>query len=136
MKIHLSTQEAINEAVKQLMNIVPNGEYSAEIKKLPKSRTIKQNASLWKYLEILSDELNSAGYEMVILIVGKEVHIPWTKDTLKEAVWNGIMKKAYKKNSSTDLTTSEMSEIYEIMNRWTATTFGIGVPWPNKQDMS
>ena len=132
MKTHLSSQSRINEAVKLLASIKPNGEYSLEIKKLPKTRTNPQNASLWLYLKNLAEELNNAGYEMVVKIVNKEVHIPWDKDSLKRVVWDGIMLKMFNKKSSTELTRSEISEVYEVMNRFTSNSFGVGLQWPNK----
>ena len=130
MKVHLSTQAKINEVISFLLTLSPNGEYQATVEKLPKKRTGKQNASLWVYLGTIAQMLNESGAEMVVKIVGKEVHIPWTDKTLKAVVWDGIMLKMFNKSSSTELTTIEIQEVYEVMNRFTSDTFGVGVNWP------
>lgn len=132
MKIHLSSQARVNEAISYLLTLETNGAYMFEAKKLPKSRTVKQNASLWLYLDSVSEKLNSAGFEMVVKIAGKEVDIPWNKDTLKAVVWDGIMLKMFNKSSTTELTTTEIQEVYEVMNRFTSDKFGVGMDWPHE----
>jgi len=135
VKTHLSSQAKINEAIAHLLTLPTDGSYEFEAKKLPHQRTIKQNAGMWLYLSMTAKALNEAGFEMVVTIAKKEVQIPWTKDTLKQVVWDGIMVKLLNKESTTELETDEVTQVYEVMNRFTSDTFGVGMNFPSKESI-
>lgn len=136
MKTHINSQAKKDAVMAELLALPIDGSYSAELKKLPKKRTIKQNASMHKYFSLLADALNDAGHEMVVQVMeGLTVDVPWNEATIKKVLWLTIMKKMFGKESTTDLTTNETTEIYEALNRWTAGEKGIFVPWPSIETM-
>ena len=95
-------------------------------------RTLSQNAALHKYFELLANALNDAGYD-----VGTTIKVPvdFTKDTVKEYMAKPIMTALHPdKESTTELTTVEVNEIYEHLNRLTAEKFGIGIPFPSYEE--
>lgn len=94
------------------------------------SRSTKQNNSLHKFCELLAHELNSAGLDMRE-VLKPSVDIPWSKDAVKEFIWKPIQKSMNLKKSTTELTTKEVGEVYEVINRHISEKFGIHVDWPH-----
>ncbi len=136
MKYHVNSQDTKNDLIREVLNLPLDGSHTVEVKKTAHKRTILQNASMHKYFQLLADELNSAGHEMVVCVMdGLNVDVPWTETTIKKVLWYTIMKKMYDKESTTELTRAEITEIYEALNRWTASEKGVHVPWPSKESM-
>lgn len=94
-----------------------------------KIRTVQQNKSLHVYCEELATELNNAGITMQALI--EELHIDHTKESVK-SIWRAIAKAKYGKESTTELTTKEIDEVYNEMNRMIAAK-GIHIAWPAQE---
>lgn len=92
-------------------------------------RTLRQNRALYKFFEILAITLNDAGLDMR-KVLKPEVEIPWTPISVKTHLWHPLQKIMLEKSSTADLTTKQISEIYEVLNRHLATTRGISVPFP------
>lgn len=65
-------------------------------------------------------------------VMKHDAEIPWSRDTAKEYLWRSIQKAWLKKDSTTELTTAEVSEVYNILSRHLAKTQGIDVPFPDK----
>lgn len=95
-------------------------------------RTIQQNKSLHKYFELLAEELNEAGLDMRKLLKDT-IDIPWNKDTVKDYLWRPIQKAQIKKESTTELTTAEVTKVYETLNRFLGEKKGIHVPFPTSE---
>lgn len=98
-------------------------------KKYPK-RTLTQNAALHVYFKLVADSLNSAGLDMK-KVLKPEVDIPWTPVTIKEYIWRPVQKAQLKKNSTTELTTKEIDEIFDTINRHLGEKFGVHEDWPS-----
>ena len=94
-----------------------------------KPRTLVQNSSLHLYLSQLADTLNEAGLDMKKVIT---VDIDWNLINAKEYLWRPVQKALFKKQSTTELTKSEVSEVYEHLNRLTAEKWGIHIPFPSQ----
>lgn len=92
-------------------------------------RTNKQNNAMQKYCELLAEAFNDAGMDMRA-VLREDVDIPWGKDTVREHIWRPIMQAKTQKKSTTLLTREEVTQIYEIINRHTASKFGISVEFP------
>jgi len=103
-----------------------------EIKSKTKTRTSSQNNAIHLYFSLLSDAFNEAGIDAK-LILAEEVDVPVTAELIKETLWRPIQKAQTDKDSSTKLSTKEVSEIYETVNRYTAEKFGISVPFPTEE---
>ena len=100
--------------------------------KEPKQRTTTQNAALYKYFELLADELNSAGLSMQ-RVLKPSIEITWDKNNIKKYLWHEIQEAMYDKRSTTELSTSEVSKVYEVLNRHLGEKFGVHVSFPSEE---
>lgn len=103
--------------------------------KVGRQRTNTQNAALHVYCDLLAEALNDAGYEMVISseVLKSEIHVPWTGREVKERIWRPVQVAVTGEESTTQPSTKEYPVIYETITRHLAKTFGIMVPWPEKE---
>ena len=99
-----------------------------------KQRTELQNRSLHLYFTQLAEELNNSGYDMK-KVLKPSVDIPWNSKNIKEFLFKPIMKIQTGKSSTTELTTKEIDEIYDVINRHIGEKFGIHVEWPNSETL-
>ena len=130
MKVHLSNQQLINDAIKELANIKPNGEYSIEIKKLPKKRTSQQNKALHVFKGLVANELNDRGLSIQKVLVKKAVEIDWNGDLVLDLLWRTLQVAITGKKSTTEPSPEEYIKIYDTINRHLSFNFGVHVPWP------
>ena len=94
-------------------------------------RTLLQNKSMHKYYSMLAEALNSAGWDMRKTLK-PGIEIPWTDISVKERLWKPIQDAMYDKQSTTQLETDEVSAVYEVLNRNTASKLGVSVPFPDR----
>ena len=93
-------------------------------------RTSQQNRALHLYCQMVADELNAAGYDAQTVIT---LPISLTQDIVKDCIFRAIMRALYPdKESTTELSTTEMQDVYENMNAATAQKFGVSIPWPSE----
>lgn len=93
-------------------------------------RTQLQNKSLHLWYVLLAKELNAAGLDMRT-VLKPEIDIPWTAETVKEHLWRKVQIAHSGKSSTAELTTNEITAIYEILNKHIGEKFGVHVPFPN-----
>lgn len=117
--------------IAQISKLYDEHKYLRLTVKTGKQRTNLQNSSLHKYLQMLADALNDAGYDMRRTL-RVDVDIPWTGSNAKEHLWRPIQKVLTKNQSSTKPTTKEYVYIYEVLSRHMVEKFGVNVPWPSK----
>jgi hypothetical protein len=101
------------------------------------SRTLQQNKSLHKWLEQLAEVFDGAGIDMRTLI---KIPIRPNKDNIKTEIVHPVMKAINPELESTaDMSTTEMIELYETLNRAFAEsekTKHITIPpWPSMESM-
>ena len=97
---------------------------------MTEQRTLPQNRALHKYCEIISNEMNAAGYDFKEVV---RLPVSMTPELVKEYLFKRIMRTMYPdKESTTELDTIEIQKVYECMNAATATLFGISQEWPNR----
>lgn len=94
------------------------------------SRTPLQNKALHLYFTLLATELNDAGLDMK-KVLKPSVDISWTKENIKEYLWRPIQEALKLKKSTTELTTAEVSQIWEVLNRHLGEKFGIHQVFPS-----
>tara|TARA_R110001599_G_scaffold232851_1_gene432038 strand:- start:92 stop:511 length:420 start_codon:yes stop_codon:yes gene_type:complete len=94
------------------------------------TRTTKQNNSLHVYNRQLGQALNSAGLDMR-KVLKQEIEIPWTEHSTKKHLWTEIQLILTGKESSTEITSKECQEIYQVLDRHIAQKFGVSIPWPS-----
>ena len=98
-----------------------------------KPRTLQQNRALHKWCEQLAETLADAGYDMRTLI---KVPITPNKDNIKSEIVHPVMRALYPDIESTaDLSTTQMQDLYETINRALGEKLGVHVPWPSHEEM-
>lgn len=95
-------------------------------------RTLTQNKAIHKYFDMLADSLNNAGYD-VRKAMRHDVPIPWTQSLVKELIWRKVQSAMFDVNSTAKLDTSQICEVYEVINRYTAESFCVSVAFPEKE---
>jgi len=121
----------INRFRNDLSNL-ENQEVSIKIEKWVKRRTDAQNRALHLYLTLLSTDLNLKGFDMRA-IIRKDINIDWSPISAKEYLWRPIQKTLFQKKSTTKLTTQEINEIYDNLNRVIIERTGgeVQIPFPS-----
>ena len=88
----------------------------------------------------LANALNNGGIDVVEVITWG---MPFTKDIIKENMAKRIIKALYPEKikidkhgkeavSTTQLSTKEIGVVYEYLNKWSAESHGISIPWPSR----
>jgi len=103
------------------------------MKSLRLQRTSQQNKALWLFFQILSDSLNLAGLDMRV-VLKPSVEISWTKQNIHNYLWVPIQQEKFGKKSTKDLTTKEVQEVYEEVNRFMS-GFGLHIPFPSIEEL-
>lgn len=80
------------------------------------TRTLRQNNALHQWFTELADELNARGLDMKTFLK-PGIEIPWNQDRVKEFIWRPVQKAMFKIDSTTDLETSQIDEIYKVISR-------------------
>ena len=101
--------------------------------KTGKQRTSKQQAAIEVYCRELAILLNDAGFDQrkVLAAMKEGVEIPNSQESVKE-LWREIQKAILDKESTKKLERPEVSRVYGVFNRWTASTFGISMNFPSE----
>jgi hypothetical protein len=98
-----------------------------------KLRTSKQNRALHLLFGMIADALNDAGLDMR-KVLKPEIEIPWTKDTIKNQLWRPIQKIQIGKESTTELTTKEIDQVFDTVNRFLS-KHGISQNFPSIEEI-
>lgn len=106
-----------------------------EIAPQPKQRSMSQNRALHKYCEMVAKELENQGVTMqdVVKKVDMVEILPTTR-TVKEIIFKPIQEATLGKKSTTELSTVEVSKVYEVMSMFLAKQFKISLPFPSQED--
>ena len=98
------------------------------------TRTNLQNRALHKYCAMVADEMNAAGYDAKKVI---SLPIRLTPELVKDCIFRVIMHAMYPDyESTTQLSTTEIQNVYETMNAATGERFGVSMPWPSDDSLS
>jgi hypothetical protein len=99
-----------------------------------KTRSLPQNSSLHMYCTDLSLAFNAAGYDMT-RVLSHHAEIPWDKKgfNVKERIWRPVQEALCQELSTTKASTKDYPQIYETVNRFTASKMGVSVDWPSKE---
>ena len=62
------------------------------------------------------------------------VSIPWTPASVKECLWREIQKIMTTKKSTTELTTDEITKIYDVLNLFISENFHVHIPFPSEEE--
>jgi len=103
-----------------------------DIKK--QKRTNQQNKALHLYFKMLADTLNDAGLDMRKTLK-PNVSIDWTPETVKEYLWRPVQKVQLRKTSTTELTTDEITKVWETINRFLGENHGVTQSFPSIEEI-
>ena len=96
-----------------------------EVALTKKQRTTQQNRALHKFYSLLSDELNTKGLD-IRMIVKEGFDILWTPEMVKNIIWRPFQKLKYGTDSTTFLTKHEQIEaIHEDIMKNLGEKFGV-----------
>lgn len=108
---------------------------SKEIESLPakpkRQRTLTQNRSLHLWYEKSSQALRDGGFTLK-QVLASIPEIEMTPVAMKE-IWRQIQIAMVGKESTRDLTTKELQEVWEVVNREVLLKRGISIPFPSSQ---
>lgn len=94
------------------------------------TRTLSQNSACHLYFQLLADALNESGHDMRKTLK-PELELPWSSETVKEFLWRPIQKAMLNKESTTELSRTEVSEVYEVLARHLSQKLGVNVEFPS-----
>lgn len=109
-----------------------------DFKRKAKQRTDQQRKAIEVYCRSLADALNDAGLDQraVMANMREGVSLPWSQDRVKDVLWREVQLAILGKKSTTGLTTTEITEVYEPLNRWTAQALGVTVLFPSREEIA
>lgn len=98
-----------------------------------KQRTQLQNNSLHLWLTQVAQELNDKGLDVrQVLQMSKRQEIPWTMESVKSHLWRPVQEAYMGEKSTTRASSTEFTEVYDILNKTLIEKLGVVVPWPNR----
>ena len=97
-------------------------------------RTDAQNRSMHKFFRDVADTLRASGLD-VRTTLKEDFELEWSEGLVKEILWRTAQKIVFDKISTKDLTTKEVTEVYDMVNRFLA-KHKIHVPWPSIESQS
>ena len=97
----------------------------------PKQRTPTQNRCLHAWLGQVAVTLTDAGLDMRA-VLKHDAEIPWTPESAKEHLWRPVQKAMATTESTTELTTTDCSDICDAITRHIGQKLGVTLPpWPS-----
>lgn len=97
-------------------------------------RTLTQNSALYKFFELLAKDLSDAGLDAK-KVLKPEADIPFTPEMCKLLLWRPIQEVMFGTDSTKDLTTKQVNEVYLVLIRHLGEKFGITTAFPTIEDL-
>lgn len=98
---------------------------------MDKQRTIQQNRALHKYFALVAATLNAENLGVTVVL---KPDTEWSSDGVKEMLWKPVQKAVLGKASTTKLNRTEITDIYDVMNKVLSERFDIHIPFPNIEE--
>ncbi len=135
--ITINSEIALAQAQRQLAEQWRENKYlEVEIRRKAKQRTLTQNRALHLFCQWLADTLNDAGLDMRKTL-REDVDMPWTSTSVKEYLWRPVQLAMTDKQSTTEITTVEPTDIHAVLSRHLGSRLGITCPdWPKREDQA
>jgi len=97
-------------------------------------RTVRQNKALHVLFRLLAETLNDNGLDMRKTLK-PGIDIPWSPESAKEYLWRPVQEAQLNKKSTTELTTKEIDEVFDTINKHLGEKFGVHVPFPSIEEL-
>jgi len=104
-----------------------------EIKPEVKTRTIQQNKALHLMFKQLAQLLNDSGIDFKNFPL--TIDCPWSAITVKEIIWKSVMKAYCGKDSTTEMTTTDIDKIFEVIVKAVGERTGAVLQWPSVETL-
>ncbi len=127
----ITNEFQLSEAKKELDKFFSENGYVEVEARTAKTRTQKQNRALHVWCRHLAQTLREKDIDTKQFFKSG-FEVPFTPEIVKDNIWKPVQKAVTNKESSTKLSRSEVSGVFEIINRLLADK-GIHVPWPEKK---
>lgn len=102
----------------------------------PKQRTIQMNKSLHLGLTQIANDLTAQGIDRRTIIKELEGYdAPITMEFLKE-IYKTIVYTMYSLTSTSDLTTKQMMDSWDVFSKFLGERFGIEYNWPSAESQN
>lgn len=95
------------------------------------TRTPQQNKSIHKYCDMVAEELRRQGIDMKALLK-PEIEIPATMELVKSHIWKPVQDLMFDIESTTELSTTDVDAVYQVIARHLAEKHGVSVPFPDR----
>ena len=98
-----------------------------------KKRTSQQQKAMEVFFRTLASILNDHGLDQrkVLAAMREGVELPWRQESAKE-LWRDFQIAVVGKESTADLEPSEVSRVYDVVNRFLIDRFGLSVQFPDR----
>ena len=100
---------------------------------MDKQRTKLQNRSIHKLFRMLSEMLNEKGLDARI-ILKPTYEIWWTPEMIKRDLWKPLQKAMLSKESTTELSTNEVSKVFVQLMEILGKNHGAEAEFPSQQE--
>ena len=94
-------------------------------------RTLNQNSALHRYFDLLASTLNAQNLTVDVIL---RADTQWNKERVKELLWKNLQKSITGKESTTKLTTKELTEVYDTLNKALGEKLHIHVDFPSYEE--
>ena len=91
-------------------------------------RTLQQNQALFRFFDLLASTLNAENLTVDVIL---RADTQWNKERVLELLWRPLQKSMIGKESTTKLTTKELTEVYDTLNKALGEKLGIHVSFPS-----
>ncbi len=91
-------------------------------------RTLQQNQALFRFFDLLASTLNAENLTVDVIL---KAETQWNKERVLELLWRPLQKSMIGKESTTKLTTKELTEVYDTLNKALGEKLGIHVEFPH-----
>ena len=126
--------------LEELKGDFPDGGYQITIEplsKVKKPRSTAQNAALHLFFDWLAMELNAEGLTQKLIFekLKDGSHACWDRDSTKN-LWRIMQRALVQKNSTSELTTSEVDKIYSALQAFFLARMNFAITeFPSRDDL-
>ena len=133
----LTSTSDMYDLIKILGQAAEDGQHMVTIRRAKRQRTISQNKALHLYCEDMAEKLTNGGYTQRKLweVLKHGFDLPVTMEMVKD-VFRSVGKAMFKKDSTADLTTIEIQEVYASVDQGFAETTGCRAEWPSVDSLA
>jgi hypothetical protein len=131
-----NSDERCEQAVADLRRLYREHRYvEVDFRVGERQRSGQQRKAIEVYCRELARALNDAGMDQraVMAHMREGFEIPWSQERVKDVLWREVQRAMLGKESTTQLSREEVAKVYEPLNRWTSSTLGVGVPFPERE---